>query len=52
MDAAFAHMVLQYLPSPAEAVAEMIRVVRPGGLLVVVDFVQATTSSGCATSSA
>jgi SAM-dependent methyltransferase len=40
VDAAFAHMVLQYLPSPAEAVAEMIRVVRPGGLLVVVDFVK------------
>ena len=30
-DAAFAHMVLQYLASPAEALAEMARVVKPGG---------------------
>lgn len=40
VDAAFAHMVLHYLPSPAEAVGEMARVVRPGGRVVVVDFVQ------------
>ncbi len=39
VDAAFAHMVLHYLPSPAEALAEMRRVVRPGGVVVVVDFV-------------
>jgi ArsR family transcriptional regulator len=38
VDAAFAHVVLQYLPSPAEAVAEMARVVRPGGVVVVADF--------------
>jgi len=38
LDAAFAHMVLHYLPSPAEALAEMARVVRPGGAVVVVDF--------------
>ena len=38
VDAAFAHMVLHYLPSPAEALAEMGRVVKPGGLVVVVDF--------------
>ena len=37
VDAAFAHMVLHYLPSPAEALAEMGRVVKPGGLVVVVD---------------
>ncbi|MGI9591263.1 MAG: ArsR/SmtB family transcription factor [Myxococcota bacterium] len=37
--AAFAHMVIQYLPSPAEAIREMARVVEPGGAVVVVDFV-------------
>jgi ArsR family transcriptional regulator len=40
VDAAFAHMVLQYLPSAAEALAEMARVVRPGGSLVAIDFVR------------
>jgi ubiquinone/menaquinone biosynthesis C-methylase UbiE len=40
VDAAFAHMVLHYLPSPAEAVREMARAVRPGGSIVVVDFLQ------------
>ena len=40
VDAALAHMVLRYLPSPAEAIREMARVVVPGGTLVVVDFVQ------------
>jgi ArsR family transcriptional regulator len=40
MDAAFAHMVLQYLASPADAVAEMARVVAPGGTVVLVDFVR------------
>ena len=39
VDAAFAHMVLHYLPSPGEAVAEMARIVKPGGAVVVVDFV-------------
>ncbi len=39
-DAAFAHMVLHYLPSPPEALREMARVVRPGGRIVVVDFVR------------
>ena len=38
VDAAFAHMVLQYLPSPGEAVREMARVTTPGGRVVVVDF--------------
>jgi ArsR family transcriptional regulator len=38
VDAAFAHMVLHYLPSPADAVAEMGRIVRPGGVVVIVDF--------------
>jgi ArsR family transcriptional regulator len=39
VDAALAHMVIQYLPSPAEAIREMARAVRPGGVVVVVDFV-------------
>jgi ArsR family transcriptional regulator len=40
VDAALAHMVLHYLPAPADALREMSRVVRPGGVVVVVDFVQ------------
>jgi SAM-dependent methyltransferase len=40
VDAAFAHMVLHYLPSPAEALAEMARILKPGGLVVIVDFEQ------------
>jgi ArsR family transcriptional regulator len=38
--AAFAHMVLHYLPSPADAIREMARAVTPGGRVVVVDFVR------------
>jgi ArsR family transcriptional regulator len=40
VDAALAHMVLHYLPSPAEALREMARCVKPGGTVVVVDFVR------------
>jgi ArsR family transcriptional regulator len=40
VDAAFAHMVLHYLPSPLEALHEMARIVKPGGTVVVVDFLQ------------
>jgi ArsR family transcriptional regulator len=40
VDAAFAHMVLRYLPSPADALAEMARVVKPGGVVVAADFVE------------
>lgn len=40
VDAALAHMVLHYVPSPAEALREMARIVRPGGQVVVVDFVE------------
>jgi demethylmenaquinone methyltransferase/2-methoxy-6-polyprenyl-1,4-benzoquinol methylase/ArsR family transcriptional regulator len=40
VDAAFAHMVLHYLPSPLEALHEMARIVRPGGSVIVVDFLQ------------
>ncbi len=39
VDAALAHMVLHYLPSPGDAIRDMARVVRPGGAVVVVDFV-------------
>jgi len=39
VDAAFAHMVLQYLASPVDALREMARVVVPGGSVVVIDFV-------------
>ncbi|MBW2391537.1 MAG: ArsR family transcriptional regulator [Deltaproteobacteria bacterium] len=40
VDAAFAHMVLQYLARPADAIGEMRRVVRPGGSIMLVDFVR------------
>ena len=40
VDGCFAHMVLHYLPSPADAVREMARAVKPGGTIVVVDFVR------------
>ena len=40
VDGSFAHMVLHYLPSPGDAVREMARVVKPGGVVVVVDFVR------------
>jgi ArsR family transcriptional regulator len=40
MDAAFAHMVLHYVPSPGDVIREMARVVAPGGVLVIVDFVR------------
>ncbi len=39
VDAAVAHMVVQYLASPVEALREMARAVRPGAAVVVVDFV-------------
>ncbi len=39
VDAAFAALVLHHAPSPARAIAEMARIVRPGGALVVVDLV-------------
>jgi ArsR family transcriptional regulator len=40
VDAALAHMVLHYVASPSEAVREMARVVRPGGRVVIVDFLE------------
>ena len=39
VDAALAHMVLHYLPSPGETIREMARVVKPGGAVIAVDFV-------------
>ncbi|MFP6640634.1 MAG: metalloregulator ArsR/SmtB family transcription factor [Myxococcota bacterium] len=39
VDAAFAHMVLHYVSHPADVVKDMARIVRPGGQLVVVEFV-------------
>lgn len=36
-DAIFAHQVLQHLREPSAAIAEMLRVLRPGGLLAVRD---------------
>ena len=39
VDAALAHMVLHYVTSPADAIREMARIVRPGGTVVAVDFV-------------
>lgn len=38
MDVVLIHQVLHYAESPAEAVAEAARALRPGGRLVVVDF--------------
>jgi ArsR family transcriptional regulator len=40
VDAAFAHMVLHYVPQPGEAIREMARVVKRGGRVVLVDFVR------------
>jgi ArsR family transcriptional regulator len=38
VDAAFAHMVLHSLEEPARAIAEMARIVKPGGRVILVDF--------------
>lgn len=38
VDAAFAHMVLHSLAQPERAIAEMARVVKPGGRVVIADF--------------
>jgi len=39
VDAAFSHMVLQYIPEPLRVLEEMARITRPGGRVVTVDFV-------------
>jgi SAM-dependent methyltransferase len=40
VDAAFCVMVLHFLPNPQKAIAELCRIVRPGGSIVLVDLVQ------------
>lgn len=37
-DAAIAHMVLHSLEKPAQAIAEMARIVKPGGQVILIDF--------------
>jgi len=37
LDAVFANMYLHHVPDPAAAIAEMVRVLRPGGVLVLTD---------------
>ncbi len=37
LDAVFANMYLHHMPDPAAAIAEMVRVLRPGGRLVITD---------------
>lgn len=39
-DVAVLHQVLHYLEDPADAIAEAVRVLRPGGRLLVADFAQ------------
>ena len=39
VDAAFSVMVLQFLPDPERAIAELCRITRPGGTVVVLDLV-------------
>jgi ArsR family transcriptional regulator len=40
VDAAFSVMVLHFLPAPARAVEELIRITKPGGSVIIVDLVQ------------
>lgn len=44
-DAAVMHMVLHYTENPEQAIAEAVRVLRPGGKLVVADFAPHTMTS-------
>jgi ubiquinone/menaquinone biosynthesis C-methylase UbiE len=37
LEAVFANMYLHHIPSPSAAIAEMVRVLRPGGRLVITD---------------
>jgi ubiquinone/menaquinone biosynthesis C-methylase UbiE/DNA-binding transcriptional ArsR family regulator len=40
VDAAMAHMSLQYVASPRDVVLELARIVKPGGRVVLVDFLE------------
>jgi ArsR family transcriptional regulator len=40
VDAAFAHMVLHYVASPTDVIKEMTRILRPGGRVVIADFLE------------
>jgi ArsR family transcriptional regulator len=40
VDAAFGVMMLHFLPAPGRAVAELCRITKPGGSIVIVDLVQ------------
>jgi ArsR family transcriptional regulator len=40
VDAAMAHMALQYVASPSDVVLEMTRIVKPGGWVILVDFLE------------
>ena len=47
VDAAFCVMVLHFLPDPERAIAELCRITRPGGSVILVDLVH-TIRRGCA----
>jgi ubiquinone/menaquinone biosynthesis C-methylase UbiE len=40
VDAAMAHMALQYVASPHDVVLELARIVKPGGKMILVDFLE------------
>ena len=40
VDAAMAHMALQYIASPGDVVLELARIVKPGGRVILVDFLE------------
>jgi len=40
VDASLAHIVLHYVASPGDVIREMARIVKPGGAIVIVDFVE------------
>lgn len=42
VDAAFAHMVLHYLSRPLDAIREMARITKPGGKVIIIDFISHT----------